>query len=131
MIQALLGFVVRPGGVFTHLVRPPRLATCQGPNYGTYSQEQMRKDAVLSEAVSRPRRLFGHNLRRLRARAGLTQTALSELSGIKRARISEYESGLYACTIDMLERFAEAFDVPISALFDETDFDEKPKRKKR
>ncbi|GIL37812.1 hypothetical protein TMPK1_00490 [Rhodospirillales bacterium TMPK1] len=61
----------------------------------------------------------------------MSQVALGELTGVKPARISEYESGLYAPTIDMLERFADAFDVPIAALFDETDFDEKPKRKKR
>jgi transcriptional regulator with XRE-family HTH domain len=67
----------------------------------------------------------------LRAAANLSQQTLSELTAIPRGRISEYESGTFSFGIDMLERFADAFDVPVAALFDETDFDEKPKRKKR
>jgi ribosome-binding protein aMBF1 (putative translation factor) len=118
-------------------VQPPRSAAAvfaapeSYPEFEIGSQEQKRKDAALSKAIPRPRRVFAHNLRRLREQAGLTQTAVAELTGMKPSRISEYESGAYACTIDMLERFTEAFDVPLTALFDETDFVEPKRSRKR
>jgi DNA-binding XRE family transcriptional regulator len=126
--------VVRPGEAVPTLRSAAafdRLRQKHTVKFDSDGQEQKRKDVTLSEAVSRPRRLLGHNLRRLRAAAGLSQQGLSDLTGIRPGRISQYETGLYAPTIDMLERFADAFVVPIAALFDETDFDEKPKRKKR
>lgn len=85
----------------------------------------------MSDSIARTRRLFGHNLKRLRTKAEISQQSLSDATGVKRTRISEYESGSYACTIDMLARFADALDVPVAAFFDETEFDEKRKRNRR
>ncbi|GIL39807.1 helix-turn-helix domain-containing protein [Roseiterribacter gracilis] len=88
----------------------------------------MRDEAALS--ATRIRLLVGHNIRRLRIAAKLSQAELSEMTEIPRGRISEYEAGAFSFGIDMLERFAEAFDAPYAEFFNETGFEE-PKRKKR
>jgi transcriptional regulator with XRE-family HTH domain len=61
----------------------------------------------------------------------MSQRTLADLIGTMNGRISQYESGAIACTVDTLGKLALALDVPASDFFDETDFDEPSKRRKK
>ncbi|MFC5907074.1 helix-turn-helix domain-containing protein [Streptacidiphilus monticola] len=65
-------------------------------------------------AVDRPRSdvlaFVGENLRRLRRRAGLSQVALAEASGISRRMIVNLEGGDTNVSLSSLDRLAEALD---------------------
>jgi transcriptional regulator with XRE-family HTH domain len=97
---------------------------------GSSGQGELHENRV-SDADLRTRRLFAYNLKRLRAEAGLTLRALSELSGVGNGRISELETASRSCNIETIGRLAEALEVPVSVLFDEKDFDEPTKRRKK
>lgn len=57
-------------------------------------------------------------LKELRESRNLTQVELSDLSGVRRAAISELEAGKrQRVDLDILERLAEALDVEPGALF--------------
>lgn len=56
------------------------------------------------------------NVRARRTELGLTQTQLSELSGIAQARIAVLESGKHVPTLDTIVRLARALKVPPDAL---------------
>lgn len=65
------------------------------------------------------RQLFGRNLRRLRAEAGLTQAALAERMGVDRAHVSSMERGLQNVTLLTMWEAAQAIGVsPASLLQD-------------
>ena len=59
---------------------------------------------------------FGHRLREARLNAGLSQSELEELSGIPKARLSRYENGHVAPSIQTLERLARALNVSEASL---------------
>lgn len=59
---------------------------------------------------------FGQRLRETRIRAGLSQSDLEEISGIPKARLSRYENGHVAPSIQTLERLAEALGVSEASL---------------
>jgi transcriptional regulator with XRE-family HTH domain len=59
---------------------------------------------------------FGQRLRDTRIRAGLSQSDLEEISGIPKARLSRYENGHVAPSIQTLERLAKALDVSEASL---------------
>ncbi len=59
---------------------------------------------------------FGQRLRETRVRAGLSQSDLEELSGIPKARLSRYENGHVAPSIQTLERLAGALGVSEASL---------------
>lgn len=66
------------------------------------------------------RQLFGRNLRRLRAEAGLTQATLAERMGVDRAHVSNMERGLQNVTLLTMWDAAQAIGVsPASLLQDE------------
>jgi transcriptional regulator with XRE-family HTH domain len=67
-------------------------------------------------------RTFGRRLREARAKAGLSQSDLEEISGIPKARLSRYENGHVAPSIHTLERLARALGVSQASLLD----DERP-----
>lgn len=58
----------------------------------------------------------GPALRRIRHTLGISQRIVAERSGIPKERISRYENGWVVPTIQVLERFAEAFDTTVSDL---------------
>ncbi len=58
----------------------------------------------------------GANLRRLRARSGLSLEKLASLSGVSRGMIGRIEMGRSAPTIGLLSRLAEALDVQLVSL---------------
>jgi transcriptional regulator with XRE-family HTH domain len=59
---------------------------------------------------------FGQRLRETRIRAGLSQSDLEEISGIPKARLSRYENGHVAPSIQTLERLAKALNVSEASL---------------
>ncbi len=59
---------------------------------------------------------FGQRLRETRVRAGLSQSDLEEISGIPKARLSRYENGHVAPSIQTLERLAKALSVSEASL---------------
>jgi transcriptional regulator with XRE-family HTH domain len=61
-------------------------------------------------------RTFGQRLRETRIRAGMSQSDLEEISGIPKARLSRYENGHVAPSIQTLERLAKALKVSEASL---------------
>jgi transcriptional regulator with XRE-family HTH domain len=61
-------------------------------------------------------RTFGQRLRETRIRAGLSQSDLEEISGIPKARLSRYENGHVAPSIQTLERLSRALGVSEASL---------------
>jgi transcriptional regulator with XRE-family HTH domain len=59
---------------------------------------------------------FGQRLRETRIRAGLSQSDLEDISGIPKARLSRYENGHVAPSIQTLERLARALGVSEASL---------------
>jgi transcriptional regulator with XRE-family HTH domain len=57
------------------------------------------------------REILAANLRRLRKKQGLSQEELAYRASIDRGYISSIERGVYAVTIDILDRLARALDV--------------------
>ena len=64
-------------------------------------------------------RTFGRRLRETRLRAGLSQSDLEDISGIPKARLSRYENGHVAPSIQTLERLARALSVSEASLLDD------------
>jgi transcriptional regulator with XRE-family HTH domain len=64
----------------------------------------------------RDERTFGQRLRETRVRAGLSQSDLEQVSGIPKARLSRYENGHVAPSIQTLERLARALNVSEASL---------------
>ena len=61
--------------------------------------------------------LIGERLRQLREQRGLSQGDVEKASGLLRGYISRVENGHTVPTLETLERFAVAFDVPLYRLF--------------
>ncbi len=61
-------------------------------------------------------RTFGQRLRETRIKAGYSQSDLEEISGIPKARLSRYENGHVAPSIQTLERLARALGVSEASL---------------
>src|SRR5262245_65461386 len=61
-------------------------------------------------------RTFGQRLRATRVKAGYSQSDLEEISGIPKARLSRYENGHVAPSIQTLERLARALNVSEASL---------------
>lgn len=66
--------------------------------------------------MQKDERSFGRRLREARLRAGLSQSALEERSGIPKARLSRYENGHVAPSIQTLGRLASALGVSEGSL---------------
>lgn len=65
------------------------------------------------------RLVFGDRVRALRIRAGLSQEALAEASGLHRTYVSSLERGQRNVGLDNILALAEALGVPASQLFEE------------
>lgn len=61
-------------------------------------------------------RTFGQRLRAARIRAGMSQSDLEEISGIPKARLSRYENGHVAPSIQTLARLAKGLGVSEASL---------------
>lgn len=62
---------------------------------------------------------FGQRLRATRTKAGLSQSDLEVISGIPKARLSRYENGHVAPSIQTLARLAKALNVSEATLLDD------------
>lgn len=60
--------------------------------------------------------MFGQALKLLRRYQGLNQESLAEKLGVSRSYISELESGNRTPSLDLLGRYADVFNIPISSL---------------
>lgn len=60
-----------------------------------------------------------NNIRRLRFEADeMTQQALAERIGVTRQTVNAIEGGKYSPSLEVAFRIAEAFDVPLDAVFE-------------
>jgi transcriptional regulator with XRE-family HTH domain len=57
------------------------------------------------------REVFARNLRKARNAASLSQEALADAAGIDRTYVSALERGVYAASIDMIEKLAGVLGV--------------------
>jgi transcriptional regulator with XRE-family HTH domain len=64
---------------------------------------------------------IGQRVKRLREHKGLSQGDLERLSGMLRTYISRVENGHSVPSLDTLERFATALNVPLYQFFCETE----------
>ena len=60
--------------------------------------------------------MFGQALKLLRRFQGLNQSVLAEKLGVSRSYISELESGNRTPSLDLLNRYADIFNIPVSSL---------------
>ena len=60
---------------------------------------------------------FARNLRACRVRQGISQEQLAAIAGLSRTFVSDVEREIRNCSIDNIERLANALDVDVSALF--------------
>ncbi|MER7558841.1 helix-turn-helix transcriptional regulator [Nocardioides sp. NPDC126508] len=72
------------------------------------SESRTERDAVLAP--------FGARLRELRKARGMTQTELSEVTGLNRITISKIERGLEDIGIVRLTRLAASLEVTVADL---------------
>lgn len=52
----------------------------------------------------------------IRTQKGISQGAMFDLCGLRQSYISRVESGYYVPCLEMLERFADAFDTSVSKI---------------
>ncbi len=69
------------------------------------------------------RALLAWNLRALRTAKSLSQERLAIDAGVDRAWVSKLELGQGNASLDLLDRLAEALEVPVAALFAEPESD--------
>ena len=62
--------------------------------------------------------MLGNNLKKLREKKGLSQTALSEVLHVSPQAISKWENGVSDPDIEMLPKIASFFGSTIDELFD-------------
>ena len=67
------------------------------------------------------RDILAANLRSMRRRQGLSQEELAHRAAIDRTYVSALERGVYAATIDVIERLARALDVEVWELLRASD----------
>ena len=60
--------------------------------------------------------MFGQALKLLRRNQGLNQSALAKKLCVSRSYISELESGNRTPSLDLLSRYADIFNIPVSSL---------------
>src|SRR5712692_2581396 len=61
--------------------------------------------------------LIGERLKQLRTGKGLTQSDIEERTGLNRPYVSAVENGHIVPTVETLEKFARALEIPMYVLF--------------
>lgn len=64
------------------------------------------------------REVFARNLRKARNAAGLSQEALAHTADVDRTYISALERGVYAASVDMIEKLAGVLKVEPAVLLE-------------
>ena len=75
--------------------------------------------------------MLGHELRKAREEADLTQEQLSYSAGVDRTYISQLENNRKSPTVDVLFRLCDALGVSASGLLARVEATRKPKAKKK
>jgi transcriptional regulator with XRE-family HTH domain len=70
----------------------------------------------IADASKRMCALFGANFRRARLKAGMTQTDVEEITGIRQHYVSEVEHGLQNPTLHTMATLAGAIDAEVRSL---------------
>ncbi len=74
------------------------------------------------DGVALARRLvFGGNVRRYRQELGLSQEQLAVAAGVDRKTINRVEQGVHSVRLDNVWLIADALEVDVQSLFDESD----------
>jgi transcriptional regulator with XRE-family HTH domain len=96
------------------------------PLHHFWSKDATSDNIPLSENINLTayvgirQRLIGAHLRQLREKAGISMSALSELSGISGARLKAYELGERPIPLPELEGLTSLLGSQVEILFDET-----------
>ena len=69
---------------------------------------------------------FARNLRICRVRQGISQEQLASIAGLSRTFVSDVERELRNCSIDNIERLANALQLDVALLFVPVDQDDSP-----
>lgn len=64
------------------------------------------------------REVFARNLRKARHAAGFSQEALADQAGVDRSYISALERGVYAASIDMVEKLCSVLEIEPTILLE-------------
>jgi len=64
------------------------------------------------------REVFARNLRKARNAAGFSQEALADQAGVDRSYISALERGVYAASIDMVEKLCLVLEIEPTILLE-------------
>lgn len=67
--------------------------------------------------------VIGQQVRRYRAEQGISAAELAARTGLSKAMISKIESATTSCSLTSLQRLAEGFGIPVTALFRGSDGD--------
>ncbi|WP_082439458.1 MULTISPECIES: helix-turn-helix domain-containing protein [unclassified Massilia] len=70
-----------------------------------------------NKSTSSLRARFAHNIRVCRVQKGLSQEQLAALAGFSRTFVSDVERQVRNCSIDNIERLAEALEIDVSEFF--------------
>jgi len=73
----------------------------------------------MKNTKKKSRIILSNNMRKFRAKKGLTQEELAYRSGLHRTYISSVERAERNISIDALEKVAEAFKIPLNKLLEE------------
>lgn len=92
------------------------------------SRSPYREGAMAGRPPSGEAPLFGRRLAGLRKARGLTQAQLAEALGVKLSLVAYYERRAKNPTLEVANKIARFFDVPVSGLLDEEV--RRPKRQK-
>ena len=67
------------------------------------------------------RRIFAHNLQRVRQEKGLSQEELAHQAGLERSYVGKLEHARFSVSLDTIEKLALALDTPASTLLEQHD----------
>lgn len=65
------------------------------------------------------RKIFGDNLRKYRAKSGMTQQEVANKLEIERSTYTKYETAVSEPSFDMLQRIANVFNTDFNNLFED------------
>ena len=70
---------------------------------------------------NRIKTIFGHNVKKYRERAGLSQNEFAEKLACYAKYVSEIETGKSFASSELMEDIVSVFNIPVSFLFEEAD----------
>ncbi|WP_299896713.1 helix-turn-helix transcriptional regulator [uncultured Aquimarina sp.] len=62
--------------------------------------------------------MIGNKLKKIRTKKGLTQTELSEISGVSYIQIGRYENNISKPTSKIIKKLADALEIPTDHFFE-------------